>query len=96
MRLPAATAFSLQRTEATPRARIEEAARGLESQFAQMLIKSMRSASPGDPFGDWRMSAVEVTAGSCAAFRLASRKVPPLSIWPRISPVPWAVVWTLK
>ncbi len=51
MRLPAATAFSLQRTEATPRARIEEAARGLESQFAQMLIKSMRSASPGDPFG---------------------------------------------
>ncbi len=51
MRLPAATAFSLQRTEATPRARVEEAARGLESQFAQMLIKSMRSASPGDPFG---------------------------------------------
>lgn len=51
MRLPAATAFPLQRTEATPRARVEEAARGLESQFAQMLIKSMRSASPGDPFG---------------------------------------------
>jgi flagellar protein FlgJ len=51
MRLPAATALPLQRTEATPRARVEEAARGLESQFAQMLIKSMRSASPGDPFG---------------------------------------------
>lgn len=51
MRLPAATAFPLQRPEATPRARIEEAARGLESQFAQMLIKSMRSATPGDPFG---------------------------------------------
>ncbi len=51
MRLPVATAFPLQRPEATPRARVEEAARGLESQFAQMLIKSMRSASPGDPFG---------------------------------------------
>lgn len=51
MRLPAATALPLQRAEATPRVRVEEAARGLESQFAQMLIKSMRSASPGDPFG---------------------------------------------
>ena len=51
MRLPVATAFPLQRPEATPRARVEEAARGLESQFAQMLIKSMRSATPGDPFG---------------------------------------------
>lgn len=30
---------------------MQEAARGLESQFAQMLIKSMRSATPGDPFG---------------------------------------------
>jgi flagellar protein FlgJ len=51
MRLPTATAFPLHRTEARPRAKVEEAARGLESQFAQMLIKSMRSASPGDPFG---------------------------------------------
>ena len=48
MRLPVATAFPLQRPEATPRARVEEAARGLESQFAQMLIKSMREASFGD------------------------------------------------
>lgn len=51
MRLPTATAFPLQRPETPTRARVEEAARGLESQFAQMLIKSMRSASPGDPFG---------------------------------------------
>ena len=51
MRLPTATAFPLQRPETPTRARVEEAARGLESQFAQMLIKSMRTASPGDPFG---------------------------------------------
>ncbi|WP_374249574.1 flagellar assembly peptidoglycan hydrolase FlgJ [Thermomonas sp.] len=51
MRLPAATAISLQRPQTPERARVEEAARGLESQFAQMLIKSMRSATPGDPFG---------------------------------------------
>lgn len=51
MRLPTATAFPLQRPETPTRARVEDAARGLESQFAQMLIKSMRSASPGDPFG---------------------------------------------
>ena len=48
MRLPSATAISLEPSSATPRARIETAARELETQFAQMLIKSMRSASMGD------------------------------------------------
>lgn len=49
MRLPSATAIALEPSSATPRARIETAARELETQFAQMLIKSMRSASMGDP-----------------------------------------------
>jgi peptidoglycan hydrolase FlgJ len=48
MRLPAATAIALEPAEGTSHARIEHAARELETQFAQMLIKSMRSASPGD------------------------------------------------
>ena len=48
MRLPAATPVALNSSSATPRARIETAARELETQFAQMLIKSMRSASMGD------------------------------------------------
>ncbi len=51
MRLPAATPLPLQRPQTPERARVEEAARGLESQFAQMMLKTMRSASPGDPFG---------------------------------------------
>lgn len=51
MRLPAATAFDLAPAQATPRADIERAARELETQFAQMLIKSMRSASPGGGLG---------------------------------------------
>lgn len=51
MRLPAATPIPLQRSQAPERARVEEAARGLESQFAQMLIKSLRSTTPGDPLG---------------------------------------------
>ena len=49
MRLPAANPLPLTPSTATPPARIEEAARGLEEQFARMLIKSMRSASLGDP-----------------------------------------------
>ena len=48
MRLPTATPVALNPSSATPRARIETAARELETQFAQMLIKSMRSASMGD------------------------------------------------
>lgn len=51
MHIPAATALPLQRSQTPERSRIEEAARGLESQFAQMLIKNMRSTTPGDPFG---------------------------------------------
>lgn len=49
MRLPAATAMPLQTDAAPSRARIEHAARELEAQFAQLLVKSMRSASMGDP-----------------------------------------------
>lgn len=49
MYLPAAKPVALNPPAATPHARIEKAARELETQFAQMLIKSMRSASMGDP-----------------------------------------------
>jgi len=49
MRLPSATAIALEPASATPHAKIEHAAQQLESQFAGMLIKSMRSASMGDP-----------------------------------------------
>ncbi|MGH8076581.1 MAG: flagellar assembly peptidoglycan hydrolase FlgJ [Lysobacter sp.] len=48
MRLPSATSIALEPSSATPRARIEKAARELETQFAQMLIKSMRATSMGD------------------------------------------------
>ena len=51
MRLPAASPIELASTQATPRADIEKAARELETQFAQMLIKSMRSASPDGGLG---------------------------------------------
>ena len=51
MRLPAASPIDLAPSQATPRAGIEKAARELETQFAQMLIKSMRSASIGDGLG---------------------------------------------
>ena len=54
MRLPSATAAlpldaALDPSSATPHAKIEHVAQQLESQFARMLIKSMRSASMGDP-----------------------------------------------
>src|SRR3954467_5624787 len=49
MRLPSATAMPLDPSSATPHAKIEHVAQQLESQFARMLIKSMRSASMGDP-----------------------------------------------
>ncbi len=49
MLLPTTTPLALNPSSATPHARIEKAARELETQFAQMLIKSMRSASMGDP-----------------------------------------------
>lgn len=48
MRLPSATTIPLQPAE-TSRDRLQTAARELESQFAQMMIKSMRSTSFGDP-----------------------------------------------
>lgn len=51
MRLPASLAVPLSTTESSrpDRARLEHAAQQLEAQFAQMLMKSMRSASFGDP-----------------------------------------------
>lgn len=50
MRLTPATGITLEpASTGSSHARIEEAARGLETQFAHMLIKSMRSASMGDP-----------------------------------------------
>ena len=51
MLLPAANPITLAPAQATPRGDIEKAARELETQFAQMLIKSMRSASPGNALG---------------------------------------------
>ncbi len=47
MRLPATTALSLQPADAS-RERLQTAARELETQFAQMMLKSMRSATLGD------------------------------------------------
>lgn len=50
MRLPSATAITLDTSPQASRSRLETAARELESQFAQMMLKSMRSASIGkDP-----------------------------------------------
>lgn len=50
MRLPSTLATPLSPDASRPdRARLEHAAQQLESQFAQMLVKSMRSASFGDP-----------------------------------------------
>lgn len=47
MRLPSATALTLQPADAS-RERLQTAARELESQFAQMMLKSMRSTALGD------------------------------------------------
>ncbi len=50
MRLTPATGITLEPAPTgSSHARIEQAARELETQFAHMLIKSMRSASMGDP-----------------------------------------------
>jgi flagellar protein FlgJ len=49
MRLPTTIGLPLESPREASHARVEQAARGLETQFAQMLIKSMRSASMGDP-----------------------------------------------
>ena len=49
MRLPSAIALPINPSRESSHARLEQAAHGLETQFAQMLIKSMRSASMGDP-----------------------------------------------
>lgn len=48
MRLPATTAIPLD-TAPPSRANVERAARELETQFARMLIKSMRGTAPGNP-----------------------------------------------
>ena len=49
MRLQTAIALDHAATQSTSRPAMEKAARELETQFASMLIKSMRSASSGDP-----------------------------------------------
>ena len=49
MRLPALQSLPLERSTETPRPAIEKAARELETQFAHMLIKSMRATTGGDP-----------------------------------------------
>ncbi|MFC0677092.1 flagellar assembly peptidoglycan hydrolase FlgJ [Lysobacter korlensis] len=51
MYLRSVTPLPLTPSTETPRARMEEAARELETQFAHMLIKSMRSTTGGDPLG---------------------------------------------
>jgi flagellar protein FlgJ len=51
MRLSPALAAPLEPTAETPRGRVEHAARELETQFAHMLIKTMRATTGGDPFG---------------------------------------------
>lgn len=45
------TAIPLAQPATASRERIEHAARELESQFAHLMIKSMRAATPGDPMG---------------------------------------------
>ncbi len=49
MHLPSTTAIPLGASAAPQRGDVEQAARELETQFARMLIKTMRSASMGDP-----------------------------------------------
>lgn len=48
MRLDSASGISLRTQAGTDRARMEEAARGLESQFALLMIKQMRAGSMGN------------------------------------------------
>ncbi|MFP7722176.1 flagellar assembly peptidoglycan hydrolase FlgJ [Lysobacter sp. A3-1-A15] len=48
MRLPAATAIPMTPSAQPSRERLQTAARELETQFAQMMLKTMRSTSMGD------------------------------------------------
>ncbi|MEG3192957.1 flagellar assembly peptidoglycan hydrolase FlgJ [Lysobacter sp. D1-1-M9] len=48
MRLPSATELAITPQPSQSRERLQTAARELESQFAQLMLKSMRSASMGD------------------------------------------------
>ncbi|MBW3550380.1 MAG: flagellar assembly peptidoglycan hydrolase FlgJ [Proteobacteria bacterium] len=48
MRLPSATELAITPQPTQSRERLQTAARELESQFAQLMLKSMRSASMGD------------------------------------------------
>lgn len=50
MKLAGTSPFALGAQSPPSRERVGEAARQLETQFAQMLIKSMRSTAPGDAF----------------------------------------------
>lgn len=51
MRIAAANAMPLDAAATPSQPRIREAARELETQFAHMLVKSMRSTTSGDPLG---------------------------------------------
>lgn len=51
MRLPSTQPLSLDRSTGADRPGIEKAARELETQFAHMLIKTMRATTGGDPLG---------------------------------------------
>ena len=51
MRIAAVTALPLDAAATPSQPRIREAARELETQFAHMLVKSMRSTTSGDPLG---------------------------------------------
>ncbi|TBR14340.1 MAG: flagellar assembly peptidoglycan hydrolase FlgJ [Lysobacter sp.] len=51
MRLPSAISLDSASTKAASRPSMEKAAHELETQFAAMLIKSMRATTSGDPLG---------------------------------------------
>jgi flagellar protein FlgJ len=51
MQLPGTTALSLSKSNTASPEQIKKASKELETQFASMLVKSMRSTTGGDPLG---------------------------------------------
>jgi flagellar protein FlgJ len=51
MQLPGTTALSLDKSHTASPEQIRKASKELETQFASMLVKSMRSTTAGDPLG---------------------------------------------
>jgi flagellar protein FlgJ len=51
MQLPGTTALSLNKSNTASPEQIKKASKELETQFASMLVKSMRSTTSGDPLG---------------------------------------------